>query len=224
MSEDSFEIKGTETLTREVAVRIADGDGRTLVSRLVPYGEVATVNDGMGAYKEMFSPGAFRAQMRAVSRIKGFLNYRHRRGFGDQIGHIANAEDRPDGLYGELRVKPGAAGDDALYFVREGILDKLSVEFEPVKHDLVAGVVVRTAARLVGVGLVPEGAYGRAEVLAMREEDEVPFDLDDTERVFLEPPAQIDPELQARLARFVDMTPEPTALERLDRLQGGIVL
>lgn len=159
---------------REVSVAVGEGDGRTLVARLVPYGEIANVDDGRGPYREMFVRGAFKAQMRAADKIKAFLNYRHSQAFGDQIGHAAKIEDREDGLYGEMRVKPGQAGDDALHFVREGLLDRLSIEFYSLKDDLVGGVLHRLDARLMGVALVPHGAYPSAEILAVREEVETP--------------------------------------------------
>ena len=67
----------THTFVREVRVDVsAEGDGRTLVSRLVPYNELATVNDGEGPYQETFLPGAFDSQTKAASRIKAFLNFR----------------------------------------------------------------------------------------------------------------------------------------------------
>ena len=211
----------TETLHREVAVRIAqDGDGRTLVSRLVPYGEVATVNDGDGPYQETFDTGAFKAQMRAAHRIKAFLNFRHRQGLSDIIGHAANIEDRGDGLHGELRVLDVPDGDKALKLVEAGELDRISIEFQPVKDDVIDGVVHRVAARLLGVALVPEGAYGGAQVIAVREDETIDvtsFAYNDDLPV-IEPPDDLDPELKARLARFVDMTPPPDVLERLDSL------
>lgn len=172
MSEQEREIH-----RREVSVTLGQGDGRTLVARLAPYNEIATVSDdGVTTYQEMFVPGAFNAQMRAASRIKAFLNFRHSQSFGDQIGHAETIEDREDGLYGEMRVKPGQAGDDALHFVREGLLDRLSIEFYSLRDKIVDGVVHRLDARLLGVALVPEGAYSGAEVLAMREQPlEVPW-------------------------------------------------
>jgi HK97 family phage prohead protease len=163
------------TFTREVAVDVAEGDGRTLVARVVPYNEVATVNDGQGPYRETFLPGAFDAQERAANRIKAFLvNFRHQRGLQDQVGHAAKIEDRADGLYSELRIFDGPIGDHALSLVNAGVLNRLSVEFVAVKDRVANGVTERVKARLIGVALVPQGAnaYGGAEVLAVREGDE----------------------------------------------------
>lgn len=181
-----------ETFRREVSVSMAEtGDGRTLEARLVPYNEVATVDDGAGAYQEMFLPGAFNAQMRAAHRIKAFLNFRHGQTLQDQIGHATRIEDRDDGLHGELRVLENADGDKALQLLAAGMLDRLSIEFQPVRQKVVGGVLQRISARLLGVALVPEGAYMGAEVLAVREAAE-------TESV-VEAPPPLDDELRTRL-------------------------
>lgn len=187
-----------EKLYREVPVEILErGDGRTLVSRLVPYNEVATVDDGRGTYREMFLPGAFRKQLNAPDRIKAFLNFRHGQRLGDVIGHAKRIFDRADGLHGELRVLDVPDGEKALELYRAGVLDKLSIEFESIKHRTVDGVVQRVAARLVGVALTPEGSYLGAEVYASREpaEDEEQKDLF---------PA-FNPELAASLTRYVQV-------------------
>jgi HK97 family phage prohead protease len=189
------------TLVREVSVDLeAEGDGRTLIARLVPYNEIATVSDGGAPYQEMFLPGAFKSQMRAAHRIKAFLNFRHRQGLEDQIGYAKSIDDREDGLHGHLRVLDGPDGDKALEFLNAGVLDKLSVEFQPLKDRIVNGVVQRVSARLVGVGLVPEGSYPSATVLAVREQTE---DDDDEDEVgTIEPPTPLGDEMIARLQRL----------------------
>jgi len=193
-----------ETFRREVSVRIAeDGDGRTLVSRLVPYNVVAQVNDGAGPYKERFLPGAFNAQTRAAHRIKAFLNFRHRQGLGDQIGHATRIEDRQDGLHGELRVLENPDGDKALQLVRAGVLDKLSIEFEAMKSKVNDGIVERVSARLIGVALVPEGAYPGAEVISVREVVEPPREE--------EQPKPFDREFADKLRKYVTVPAELAA-------------
>lgn len=182
-----------ETFRREVSVRVSeDGDGRTLIARLVPYNEVARVNDGTGPYDELFRPGAFNAQTRAAHRIKAFLNFRHSQSIRDQIGHATKIEDRQDGLHGELRVLDTPEGDTALQLVRADVLDKLSIEFEALKSKVVNGVVERISARLLGVALVPEGAYEGAQVIAVREQQE-PREV--------EQPVPFDPALAEKIAK-----------------------
>lgn len=183
----------SEPLHRQVTVSVAEGDGRTLISRLVPYGEVAVVDDGAGPYKERFAPGAFNAQIRAASRIKAFLNFRHGQGLSDQCGHATKIEDRTDGLHGELRVLETPNGDTALQLFKAGILDRLSIEFQSRKHRVVDGVVERLDARLLGIALVPEGAYSGAQVLSVREAPVIDEEL---------LPVDMDPDVVARLQRL----------------------
>jgi HK97 family phage prohead protease len=153
-----------EVLRREVSLRVAEeGDGRTLEALLVPYNQTATVSDGGDPYEERFIPGAFKAQMGAAHRIKAFLNFRHRQSMADVIGHATSIEDHDDGLHGTLRVLEVSDGDKALALIRAGVLDRLSIEFVPKKSRVVGGVVERVAARLIGVALVPEGAYDTAQ-------------------------------------------------------------
>lgn len=184
------EAEGPEVLRREVSVEIEEGsDGRTLISRLVPYNEVATVSDdGVTTYQEMFLPGAFAKQMRAASRIKAFLNFRHRQSLADVIGHATKIADAEDGLHGELRVLNVPDGDKALELVRAGELDKLSIEFQPVKDRVVNGVVQRVSARLLGIALTPEGAYSGAEILAIREAEQANDDDDGEDGEVVERP------------------------------------
>lgn len=178
------------TFTREAIVSLAEeGDGRTLIARMVPYNETARVNDGAGYYRERFAPGAFRKQLRAVHRIKAWVNYRHRQGIGDQVGSVVSVDDRADGLYGELRIFKTPAGDTALEMFRSG-LDRVSIEFESLRHRIVDGVTERLDARFLGLALCPEGAYGGAQIVASREGEEM--DVEDYEQ----PP---DPELIARM-------------------------
>ncbi len=163
MSDDVFR--------REVTVSVAEGDGRTLEARLIRYNETATVGDppDYDPYEERFAPGAFQAQTRAAHRVKAFLNFRHAQDIGNQIGYAQSLEDRDDGLYGKLRVLETPAGDTALALIKAGVLDKLSIEFRSMRQRVVAGVIERVDARLIGVALTPEGAYTGAEVLAVRE-------------------------------------------------------
>lgn len=201
----------TETFRREATVELqTDGDGRTLISRLVPYNQPATVtDDGVRAYKEMFVPGAFKAQTRAAHRIKAFLNFRHGQGLQDQIGHVQTLEERDDGLYGELRVLDHPDGDKALAMIRAGTLDKLSIEFAAVKSAPSNGVMQRVKARLLGVALVPVGSYDGAQVMAIREAED--GDEDDDERSGVSDewaPRPVDPSLVTRLARHIDIPDE----------------
>lgn len=184
-----------EPLWREVPVSLKQGgNGRTLIARLVPYNEIAVVNDGRGPYKERFLSGAFRAQLRAVHRVKAFVNYRHGQSIGDQIGSLTGVTDTPTGLDGELQIFNTPNGETALEMFRNG-LDRISIEFQSRRHRIVEGVVERLDARLLGVALVPEGAYGGARVTGMRSGNQIEDDP-----IFEQP---LDPILASMLARYV---------------------
>jgi HK97 family phage prohead protease len=194
-----------EVLRREVSLRVAEeGDGRTLEALLVPYNKTATVSDGGESYEERFIPGAFKAQMGAAHRIKAFLNFRHRQSMADVIGHATSIEDHDDGLHGTLRVLEVSDGDKALALIRAGVLDRLSIEFVPKKSRVVGGVVERVAARLIGVALVPEGAYDTAQILAVRE----PADEDEEAKPKIPEwarPKNLDPDLAVAVSKYADV-------------------
>lgn len=163
-----------ETLVRTFDVELAEGDGRTLEGRIVPYNTVATVADSSRdtPYREMFLPGAFNPQLSAANRVDVLLNFEHRQSIGDVIGHGTSLEDRSDGLYGSFRVLDQPDGDKALELIREGVLHGLSVEFQAKRSRTVDGVTQRVDARVRNVALTRSPAYSEAQVLAVRSGDD----------------------------------------------------
>src|SRR5262245_39392899 len=76
------------------------GDGRTVVGRVVPYGEVATFvdqYDGNAVKKERFHRGALAPQVRAWHLVT--LTFDHERGFGNTLGYGRALEEHDDGAY-----------------------------------------------------------------------------------------------------------------------------
>lgn len=197
-----------ETFTRQTPLELTgDGDGRTLIGRVVPYNVIATVADPptYKPYRESFATGAFRAQVAAANRV--LLNFNHRQGISDVVGRGISLDDRPDGLYGAFRVLDHPDGDKALQLYHDRVLTGMSTEFAARKSRTVDGVVERVDARILGVALCREhgvdngAAYQGAEVLAVRTEgDEPPPDEPEPEP---EPePVLADtanPDLMARL-------------------------
>jgi HK97 family phage prohead protease len=156
-------------LTRSFETELtADGDGRTISGRCVPYGVRATVRDAGGpSYAELFEPGAFRHMTRAARRV--LLRFEHREGLVDIVGHATDLEDRPDGLWGCFRAVSGPGADVALELIAADVLTGLSVGFVPLTRPPVLsdGTVVRTRCHLDEVSLVREAAYGPG-LLAVR--------------------------------------------------------
>ncbi len=187
-----------DMLTRKFNVEVAevDGDGRTIHALVVPYNRIATVNDGMGPYKEMFVHGAFKRAVDVPNRV--WLNFEHQPGLANVVGNGVEFEERKDGLYGQLEVDEGADGDKALRFVNRRVLTGMSLEFKPMSHDKpVHGVVTRRNVHLNAVALCRVGAYEDAKVLAVRMESVTPQLK----------PQEFDPELAEKLARIGIMLP-----------------
>jgi HK97 family phage prohead protease len=157
------------SFTSEFELR-KSGDGRTLVGRVVPFGEIYEA----GMFRERFVRGAFTRTIaeRGPSRVK--LTRQHDDTHSFPIGVATLLVERASELYGEFRLAKTAPGDEALELVRDGILDGLSVGFVPIKSKTVSGVVEQHEVSLRHVGLVSEPAYETARVTALRNAE--PYD------------------------------------------------
>ena len=83
-----------------------DGDGLTVYGRVVPYGEVATVDDGAGPYQESFERGAFSRFLETNARKVPLLD-QHNRTL--PVGKAVGWDDRDDGLHAKFRLSMPAA-------------------------------------------------------------------------------------------------------------------
>jgi HK97 family phage prohead protease len=167
--------------------------------RIVPFGERATVADGLGGvargvpYQEEWMPGVFDKQVRAANRV--WLNFEHQQGITGVLGAGVTLRQASDGYHGSFKVVDGSDGDKALALVREGFLTGASVEAVPLRGGstrTAGGVIQRVRAHLVAVALCRVGAYAGAVVTAVRAED--PELILDEELL----PVPMDPELVAR--------------------------
>jgi HK97 family phage prohead protease len=175
--EVEVEVGRTAPLERVTLVRsfdsavLAAGDGRTLDTRIVPYGVSAIVADPprFKAYREAFTPGAFERQIANPDRVRVWLNFEHEQGLRGIVGHGVALRDQADGLHGRFRVHENVDGDKALQLVRDGILTGLSLEFVALRSKIADGVVHRLRAHIDKVSLCRSPAYAGAEVLAVRQ-------------------------------------------------------
>lgn len=158
--------------TRSATVSALHPDERMIELCAVPYGTETRLSPSL---VESFQPRAFGNAAKDPGRVK--LWHGHSTVGGQIVGSAASVEDRADGVYIRARVSQTAAGDDLLTLARDGVLDEASVEFQPIATDMVVTrrgddtVVRHKRARLLGVALVPHGAYGRgAVVLSVRDE------------------------------------------------------
>jgi HK97 family phage prohead protease len=152
----------TTTLTGE-------RDGHQIRGCCVPYGEVTTVDDGAGPYKEMFARGAFRRAAKAPRKV--FLDFEHQTTILDVVGHGLEFVERDDGLHGVFEAT-GTQGERALELIDDGVLTGMSVRatvLGPGRHD--GDVTVRTACHLDRVALCRQPAYAGAVVEALRSAD-----------------------------------------------------
>jgi HK97 family phage prohead protease len=157
-------------ILRTYRAEISDGDGRTLVGRVVPYGETASVADPpLGKrYREMFVLGAFKRNTRAPQLV--LLDFEHGPSLGDKVGHGAELIERDDGLHGVFRTTLAGNGPLALELVEAGVLTGFSVSAEVYRSTRRAdGVVMRTSCNLLGVALCRSPAYESARIEAVRE-------------------------------------------------------
>jgi HK97 family phage prohead protease len=151
-------------LTRDATLELeeraeADGDGRTILVRLMRWGEEADTPQG----RETFLRGAFAASdpRRVLVEAQGHG--------GAIVGRGEAFLEDQDGPVLRARVSDTVDGRDLLTLIRDGVLRAASVVFLPtssrVRRD---GVVERVKADLRRVAILPSGAYQGAEVLAVR--------------------------------------------------------
>lgn len=159
-----------ERIDRTFATTFDVGDGRTIVGRIVPYDEPATVADGDGEpYVELFRRGSYRNVVKDPSRV--LLTFEHFDDLGNQIAHATDLVERDDGLHGTFRALDSSFGEQGLALIRSGAVLGLSVRalIHPHGTRLRNGIMERTqVARLEHVALTRSPAYAGAGVLAVR--------------------------------------------------------
>lgn len=190
MAETPFE---RVTVVREFPVALSeDGDGRTVEVRIVPYNTPTEVSDppDFTPYIESWLPGCFERQTNAAGRVKVLMNFEHRQGLRDVVGHGKALRDREDALYGTFRIHNTPDGDKALELIHEEILDGISLEALVTRSRRTEAGVERVRATLDKVALCRQGAYPQAQVLAVRQEEPV----DDEDEPEPEPVPEDEPE------------------------------
>ena len=145
----------------------ADTAGRTVFGYAVPFGQVATVNDGRAPYKESFQRGAFaRTIEQRGGRIR--LHRQHDSGRNLPVGRAVELEERDAGLWAAFAVSRTSEGDDVLALVEDGVVDSFSIGFRSIRHRPEGDVTVRTEVALHEVSIVSEPAYAGAAIVGVR--------------------------------------------------------
>jgi HK97 family phage prohead protease len=146
-----------------------DGDGRTLVGPLLPWGITARVVDRGRLVEETFERGA----LAGTDPARVPLTATHPRDAGTlPIGVTVELEERADAAWGAWRVSRTALGDEVLELARDGVPLGLSVGFGEVaggsRWSPDRRRVTRTRAELDHVAVVRVPAYAGAGVAALR--------------------------------------------------------
>lgn len=155
-----------------------DGDGRTVLVRLVKYGVDAKVTDdgGRSYYTEQFAPGSVRAEI-------GSLVYREIPRSGDPhfdrpklVGKISGFRSTDDGAYAEVRISGSTDGNDLLADIDDELVRHVSMEFDaptlPRPGTRAAGPVVHKDATVRGLLFTNVPQSPGADVLGRRSQQE----------------------------------------------------
>jgi HK97 family phage prohead protease len=147
----------------------AEGDGRTISGRLVPYDKEQRINSSL---VEVFRMGAFHKVVRAAHRVKVLVNHDIRQ----PVGRAIRLWEERDGLYGDLRISKTRSGDEQLELINDGVISELSIGFQPIQNVTRRdGVIERKLAHLAEVSLVTFGAYGdSAAITGVRDQTGTP--------------------------------------------------
>lgn len=145
---------------REVEIRDLNDETREFSGLAVPYGEVTQVGD----YKETFLRDAFDDNAEAPL----FFGHDHLNR-GTPIGKLIASKNTDAGFEVTGRISKTPKGDEVYSLLRDGVLNKMSIGFEPVTHKTISGVVTRSKALLREVSIVPMAAYAGANIAEVRE-------------------------------------------------------
>jgi uncharacterized protein len=158
----------TRQFTSSLAVR-DNGDGRTLVGPLLPWGVEARVLDQGRLVTEVFQRGA----LDGTDPVRVPLTATHPRDAGTlPIGVTLTIDDRSDAAYGSWRVSDTHLGNEVLALARDGVPLGLSIGFAEVRGGSRwspdRSRVTRTRATLDHVAVVRVPAYAGAGVVGVR--------------------------------------------------------
>jgi len=142
----------------EFEVRETEEESRTFTGIAVPYNQDISVS----GITERFERGA----IQGVEDVKLFWSHK------EPIGKVVRGEDTEEGFVIDAVISRTQQGDDAYQLLRDGVINKLSVGFSPIKDEKQDGVVVRQQVELKEVSLVAFPAYSKADVLSVRETEE----------------------------------------------------
>ena len=146
-------------ITREFQARLVDSEERTIVGLAVPYGQEI---DLTGNTKERFEAGA----IQSVEDVKLFY------GHEEPIGKVMEGRDTEEGFEIVARISDTVRGNEVYTLLQDGVLNRFSVGFFPVKDRKEGQTIVRELVDLKEVSVVPFPAFEGAKITEVRSEPE----------------------------------------------------
>lgn len=123
-----------------------------------------TDTDIGGYYTERVERGAVQESDGAL------LFWRH----DEPIGKVVSHRDTDEGWEITAVISETPRGNEAYTLIRDGVITKLSIGFQPVEHrEEEDGTIVRTKIRVCEVSLVPLPAYEGASISEVRENQNI---------------------------------------------------
>lgn len=154
-------------LVREVQVRGETTPGsREFTGIAVPWDTPTQMFDwDLGVYDEVIARGAVQDSDSAL------LFWRH----SEPIGKLTATRDAETGWEITAKISATTRGDEAYTLLRDGVIDKLSIGFEPLEHTETTSsergkpaTITRTKIKVREISLVPFPAYETAKVSQVR--------------------------------------------------------
>jgi HK97 family phage prohead protease len=149
----------SEMITREFQARLVDSEERTIVGLAVPYGQEI---DLTGNTKERFEAGA----IQSIEDVKLFY------GHEEPIGKVMEGRDTEEGFEIVARISDTVRGNEVYTLLQDGVLNRFSVGFFPVKDRKEGQTIVRELVDLKEVSVVPFPAFEGAKITEVRSESE----------------------------------------------------
>lgn len=206
----------TNLQERRFTIRAADAEPRTVRGLAVPYNTEIELVPG---YFETIAPGALAPRAESDTSLK--LVWRH----DEPIGLITAATESDAGIEIEARFSDTQTARDAYHLVRDGVIDRLSIGFEPLEttrtEDERGTHTTITSLALREVSLVPFPAYSTAAITEVRTqqtatpERNTPTMTDTTEYALAADLADLRADLTAieQRAALADQTPATRAAD-----------
>ena len=175
------------TLTASVTIDAAAPDGtprRTISGIAVPYGQVATVNDGQ---RIRIEAGALPVDGKAP---KLFLYH----DATQPIGTVTARVDTDEGMLFQAKIAQTKLGDEALQLAQEGVLDSVSVGINPKKFSWDGDIMVVKKADWMELSMVPIPAFAGATITEIAASADIHHNTEQTSNTDTQP-QESEPEM-----------------------------